>query len=555
MTAGPISRCALRVTLAALSAAAAARPASAQQLARSWLESASGTVWEEYLRAAQLDTSLSRPYPQTIRAFGYREIARMRRADARDPWESRVADVPPSSLRVHVLRPSARIVANSTFPFGLDGGAIWAGRGATVALDLGVAFVYGPLSVRLQPTLWWTQNASYETISPSGAPDDFRNLVAPSYVDLPQRFGASAFARLDYGASEARLDVGPITAGFSNALQSWGPATTHPFILGSNAPGFAHAFVGTAHPLPVGIGHLHARLIAGRLDQSKYSPARDSLGSRIGAGIIATFLPLRPTGLELGVTRFVHRVRQPGTVPWSAWRIPLEGLALKRSHLGVDNPSDSAFLADNQLASVFARWAPIAAGFEVYGEYGREDAALDVRDLITEPDHSSAYTLGVRARLASSARTLRLVRAEWTNGRVTHLERVRPQGLLYTNTSVVQGHTNQGRVLGSPALFGGAGAVVAVESFDASGESHAELHRIVRQSPIGEGAPDIHGTDVQYAARAGRTRFGRRYDVTLGGTLVWEANRNFARDAFDLGLDVGVRLGGDPRPRPTAVRP
>ena len=41
------------------------------------------------------------------------------------------------------------------------------------------------------------------------------------------------------------------SAGLSNARETWGPAVTHPLILGPNAPGFAHAFVGTGHPVPI----------------------------------------------------------------------------------------------------------------------------------------------------------------------------------------------------------------------------------------------------------------------------------------------------------------
>ena len=74
------------------------------------------------------------------------------------------------------------------------------------------------------------------------------------------------------------------TRSLSTAEQAWGPGVTHPLILGPNGPGFPHGFVETERPIPVLVGRVSARLIAGRLDQSPYSPAPD-LPRHSGVGI------------------------------------------------------------------------------------------------------------------------------------------------------------------------------------------------------------------------------------------------------------------------------
>ncbi len=522
-----------------------AQPARLGRPSPTWLETVPGGVLEEYLRAEQLDTSRARPYLQAVRGFGIAELRRMQRGDSAGPWGARFATSPARGVQATLLRPGVRLAANSTFPFGMNDGALWAGRGLSLGVDAGVVVLAGPLTVRVQPTLVWAQNAGFALFDES-RPGDARygDPVQPFNIDAPQRFGGGMVARLDYGQSEIRLDLFGLAAGLSNATQTWGPATTHPLILGPNAPGFAHAFVGTGRPLPIGIGQVHARLIVGRLDQSDWSPAPDSLARRLGAGLVATFAPRWPAGLELGVTRFSHRRWEPGQIPWEGWRVPLEGLLFKKTLLDIDDPTSEDFLVENQLASAFARWALPAAKVEVYGEYARDDAALDLRELITEPDHQAFYTLGLRKLLDDGPQRMRLVRAEYVNARISHLQRVRPQTLFYVHSGLFQGHTNRGQVLGSAAVRGGGGAVLGFDSYDPRGRTRYELHRIARIAPVTEGASTPEALDVQYAASYERLQFRAGVDLSIGATAVWELNRNLRRDAFNLNLTLGTRFGG-----------
>jgi hypothetical protein len=546
------SRAALLATLVV--AAATPRRSAAQEQAperpiwlaapsRTWLEATTGTVLEEYLRALQLDTARSRSYPQTVRGYAPSEVQAMLRGGA-GPWDRAVGSRRRARVELVLLRPGANTVVNSTFPFGLDDGAMWAGRGLSAALDVGAYLVVGPLSVRVQPVLVWSQNATFRLFDaqrPGGA--RFHDPIAPFEIDTPERFGDTPWHRLDYGESEVRLDLLGLAAGLSNARQSWGPATTHPLVLGPNAPGFAHLFVGTARPLSIGIGRLHGRIISGRLDQSEWSPTPDSLARRLGAGLALSFMPRGTTGLEIGGTRFFHRRWTGGEASWRGLSVPFTGYLFKQQSIGTDDPESPNFDPDNQLASLFVRWAPAGARTELYGEYARNDASLNAREIVTEPDHQSAYTLGARRLIEGRPARLRLVRAEWVNARATHIDRVRPQGLLYTHNIFTQGHTNQGKVLGSVAVPGGGGFVVGFDEYDARGVRTIELHRLGRIAAIGEGAPSADSVDVQYALSYRRTRLTGRLDVTTGATTVWELNRDFRRDAFNLAVQVGVRFG------------
>src|SRR5690606_3354507 len=137
-------------------------------------------------------------------------------------------------------------------------------------------------------------------------------------------------------------------------------------VLGSNAGGFPHLLVGTARPANIFVGHLHGRLIAGRLEQSPYSPVEQGEDARLMNGMVVLFTPRGISGLEVGLSRFFHTL-WPAAIDIVDLVRPLESV-LKERIIEADVRE-----ADNQLASVFFRWSLPAGGVEIAGEYMRED--------------------------------------------------------------------------------------------------------------------------------------------------------------------------------------
>jgi len=87
---------------------------------------------------------------------------------------------------------------------------------------------------------------------------------------------------------------------------------------------------------------------------------------------------------------------------------------------------------------------------------------------------------------------------------------------------------------------------VAVESYSPSGRwtwSWARIQRQQRGDPSGTGPPDPRGIDVQHALTVERLQFRKRYDVLARVAAVYELNRDFTHDAFNLNLIVGVQAG------------
>lgn len=519
---------------------------------------------ERYLRVLQVAGAVPL-YPWSVRAFSPAEVdallvAPAAAADSEPPVDSAAlvdsasfvdsapavvlgpgahpwADRAVAPSRLVVLRPRMEAGYNSALPAGGNDGAVWAGRGLTVSASAGFRLRAGPLSVRVEPLVYWTENRAFALV-PNGEPDSLRflNPRTPRALDYPQRFGDGAFARVDPGQSTIRLDLRGVAAGVSTANQQWGPAIDQPLLLGASGPGFPHAFVGTARPLKVGIGRVHGRIVWGSLSQSEWSPGPSGHGSRrFGSGIAAVFLPWGLDGLEVGVARFHHERWPAGGLTLANLQRPLE--AFYRNSLRIP---DEAMV--NQVASGFFRWVLPRAGLEFYGELAREDHSFDLLDLIHEPDRSAGYVLGGRTVWGSGAR-LTSLRAEWLNSQRSHLHRAANQvNGLYGNRSVPQGHTYQGQLLGSPAAYGGGGSVVALDRYMPGGRWSVDWTRTRLRSPttvdgVSYGVQVVHSLGAEAVAFRGRVDWFAR----LRGGL--ELNRQPGEDVFNLSAALGVRAG------------
>ena len=498
-----------------------------------------GSEGEEYLRSLQV-AGAAPLYPWSLRGLAAPEVAAMLPDSQAHPWAARFPRTEEGAAprRLGVLPPLAEVRYNSGFPYGSNDAALWAGRGVSAAVTAGVAGRYGPVSYVLAPTAVWSQNAEFP-LQPNGTAEPFADGRSPSSIDLPQRFGEGAYARLDPGQSTLRVDARGVAVGASTAGQVWGPASHYPLVLGNNAPGFPHLFAGTSRPVGVGVGKLHARIVWGRLSQSAYSPVAADSSLRFMSGLVATFTPRGLPGLEVGVSRFYHLPWTDGGPGFRAFLRPVESIF----KIETADPDDLQPATEaNQLASFFARYVAPRSGFEVYGEYGREDHNFDLRDFILEPDHMSAYTLGFRKVWRRGRPEWVVLRGEVANTQATHLARVRHQGPYYAHHALRQGHTHAGQLLVPTAAYGGGGATLGVDYLHPRGRWTVSWARELRAYA----APDtaVAGSrDVMHSLGGEAVFFRRGVDLTAGVTGVYNRNRYFVSDELNLNLAFGARIG------------
>jgi hypothetical protein len=388
---------------------------------------------------------------------------------------------------------------------------------------------------------------------PTGAPGlgRFANSIFAYTIDLPQRFGDKPFTKFDFGESTLRAELRYVTLGITTANEWWGPATTFPYILGNNAPGVPHFFLGTARPVPIGIGRLQARVIYGLEFQSAFSPVQGSTTyvdaaepgtTRFASGLIATFQPAAIPTLELGFARYFHEAWS-GSISGGELRSPFEGLLNPGPATGVEAQK-------NQEASAFFRWTAPHSGFELYSEYGREDFNMDLRDLELEPDHARAVMFGFRKVFQQTGSNFTGLRAEIFDGSAPSLARNRLEGQLYQHVTLRQGHTEEGQALGADAGVGSmAAAVIAIDRFSPGGSSTWYIRRDTQapMTPVGlvmTDSPRVLGS-IGYQ----RTVFLRRFDMTAGGAWSYLAHAG-AEGGANATLTLQIRshaTSSDPR--------
>lgn len=469
----------------------------------------------------------------------------------------RVATDRPSS-GIRLLPAELLVIGNSAYPRDWNNGVLWAGRGINAAITAGAQVRWGPFSAALAPVIAWQPNTDFDTQPIIDGSNPYRHPWWASGLDAPQRFGGESFSIVDPGQTFARIDIAGFAAGISTQNMTWGPARRNPLLLSSTAPGFAHGFIETERPVDVFIGDLEFQLLWGRLDESEYFDEDPDNDHRMLAGFLVALQPRFLDGLAIGGGRMESFTWWPGLSLSEVVLRPYRGLT--------DNPADRA-LGDNQLITLFFRWSDAPYGMEVYGEWARDDHWGELVELLRNLDSSQAYTLGFQKLIRRGDNALRIA------AEITHLSDALPvlfagrPGIIpfYSNSSVTQGHTHRGQMLGAPIGTGAESQWLGADLFWRAGRTGLSIERARYEDDAYHAffAPQYGASarDVEISVRAGH--FAALGALSAHAELGWSLryNRSF------LGLDTNtpesalrrdhnwsLRLGGRWTPRGDGVR-
>lgn len=465
------------------------------------------------------------------------------------PWAARFAPDGSGALRWTVGDSRLRLIANTRHPEGANDGALWQGRGITTAFDTRATLAWRSLSVTFDPLLIYNQNTDFALAPPASA-----SLPAVAYpwhvIDYPQRFGTDPFWTLDPGPSEVALDWKGARFSFGNAGLWWGPGIENAIVMSDNAPGFLHASVATGRPLDIGIGTLEGQWIWGGLGQSEwFDPALEDV-DRFLTGIVLTWSPSFIPGLSLGGTRVFQQLVDPSGLDPVEYFLVLQGL-LKAGQVS-DQAPDGTDERD-QILSIFARWAFPAAGFEAYVEWARNDHAWDLRDLLLEPEHSQAYTIGFQHLVTAEAARYFVLRGELTHLEAPPTFQVRPRGVYYTHGVVTQGYTHEGQILGAAIGPGSNSQFLGFDAYTPRGMASFFLRRRVRDNDAYWVWAEANGItfdrhDVSFDFGATALTFVDDFELTAGIVMTRQLNRYFfGRHENNVNLSTSVRWRPDLR--------
>ena len=502
-----------------------------------WQDLTTGTDYELYARALAVRGLLPREDWST-RPFSPSVLAEWSTAPiAVNPWKSRLPRLAGAGDYFTLLRPSIEVTDNSAYAWGFNDGPAWQGRGVSSWATFGAAWRWGPLSMRLEPMAEYAQNSAFRLQVPVDGPgvNPYVDGLDWNGIDLPQRFGNSPYHFVNPGQSYVRLDVRGVGVGLSTENIFWGPGVHNALLFGPNASGFPHIFFGTNRALRTLIGRLNAQVIYGRLEQSAWAPPSPN-ASRLGAGLIATWQP--PSGfMTLGFARFYHR-DWPAHFSSADYTLPFGSLFSRRGAAGIGT-------ADNQLLSLFFSVRAPNAGLELFGEFGKNDRNVDIRDATLEPEHNSAWLLGFLKdiHLDADHTAFWTIRAEVASGRVSAIQQIgRGQSTFYDHFPIAQGHTELGQLLGTPLIQRSGGVDAAVDRWSPRGRFGVSLFERQMPADFGVGMP-ANDARSQWDLGIGGTVFLGRTDLTFQAGHVWDLNRFPGQDVGNSYLRLGTRLG------------
>jgi hypothetical protein len=407
-----------------------------------------GTPWADLARMAQ-DVGAAPLRPDLFQRPGDRAIPVC--ADGPRLPMGRQVEAPGPGLALDLVPATLSVYGNTAYPSGANDGAVWQGKGVSAQLGVGLQFQYGILSAAFVPGVAWQQNVPFP-ILPTGQTGNlaYQNPFYGSALDVPQRFGDANYWTFTPGQSYVQIAYAGIGLGVSTENLWWGPGQRNTLLMSNNADGFPHAYLGTVRPVDIWVGNLEVDLWFGRLDRSKYFYTQD----HAWIGALTASLELRwVRGLYLGVVAV--------------------NLASDLCGGGCDRNS-------NTLVGAYGRWVLPSAGFEVYGEWTREDAWVSTWDFLKELDHSAGYTLGLQKVFLGSDYWVRLI-AEITDNNIPRPPRDwRPNPTAYYTHGGNTNYTNGGAILGSAIGPGGSTQYLGVDVLTPSGWYGGWLERTRR---------------------------------------------------------------------------
>ena len=296
-------------------------------------------------------------------------------------------------VALSILPYEVRVRYTSHHPYGWQDGPMIPNVGLQVYQSAGVYAKMGWLEAQYRPEFVRAQNKPF--MNPP---------VRQWGIDMPDRFGTEPYAYRGMGQSYLKVNTRYVGAGVSSENLWWGPGRYSSLLMSNNAPGFTHATIHSNRPIATPLGKVEFQAVGSQLKFSGFYPyavsgtgwpqttpdiERNDLYDaerKNFTGLSANLQPKWFPGLYLGVNRSILYQADSASLR--------DLLQLVAPFLKVVSGEDGG--ARNQIVSFYFRYLFPESNAEIYAEFGREDAAWDVEDLLSDLTHTKAYLLGFR---------------------------------------------------------------------------------------------------------------------------------------------------------------
>ena len=383
------------------------------------------------------------------------------------------------SIKLKIYGPEWFNSYNTAAPYGQNDGALWQGKGYNTSFTAGARLEGYGFEMTVKPQVSFSQNLGFDTLG---------NVYGNNYgvffghnIDLVERYGDKDFWNFDWGDTDLRYTWRTLT--FGTGFQSpWlGVSWLNPMLGSNNAATYPKVDAGlrkTKIYLPFCnwyIGDIEGRVLVGMLKQSEYYNVTSDYTYRMVTAMSASYSPSFIQGFTFGLNRIFM-------TKWKTENLKYIARLFTNSRgnaTGTGNDEDQKF-------SIFADWQFPKIGFEVYGEFGRDDFSSNED---TNPFHTAIYTIGAKQSVPIKLTKLfpkwenaidltSEIIFEWNNFEMSQDFQLQWQYLgYYAHGSISQGYTNKGQILGAGSGAFGNSQFLGWRIYYQKGSTMLYLHR------------------------------------------------------------------------------
>lgn len=468
-------------------------------------------------------------------------------------------DNPKLKAQIYALPLVVQQQVNTHHPYGMNDNSMVQARGYQAMLSGGFFMKLGPLSVQLRPEYVYAENKDFTTIPEnSNEPvfhEAYRNYVSRR-IDNPEKFGEGNYKRGSWGQSSIRLNFDPVSFGLSNENLWWGPGFRNSLLMSNNASGFKHLTLNTTRPVDIYVGKIEAQIIAGRLEGSNFDQDKTQ-DWRYLSGVVLNYQPKWVPNLFLGFERTFIVYRHDMGNSFGDYFPLFSSFEKLHGYNRETGISEEDLKKRDQYFSLSARWVMPESHAEVYLEYGRNDHSANIRDFLTEPEHSRAYIAGFNKLIPIGDKNEFIeVGTEWTQLESPRTSVIRSGQPWYAHYEVDHGYTNLGQILGAGIGPGSNMQSLSVSWVKGMKRIGGSVERVVNNNDFFYSKRDIFDIRRHWVDFA----FGGKFDWDFGrimlnsnltyikslnyqwilkddGSFLWDIPRN---DANNLHLKIGI---------------
>ena len=378
---------------------------------------------------------------------------------------------------------------NTAAPYGQNDGGLWQGRGYNTALTAGLRLEGYGFELTFKPQVSWSQNKEFDhnsDIYPSPYSYSFKSGTVTHIIDVVQRYGDDPFWNFDWGDTEARWTWNSLTFGVGTQNPWLGPAYLNPMLGSNNAGGYLKFDAGLRKLdvilpwLDWNLGTIEGRIWVGRLEESDYfdfdTDYKIKHEPRMLTAMSASYAPSFIPGLTIGLNRIFL----------TYWRAENLSYILRLFTASRLNALASSGNDEDQKFALFAEWKFPKVGFEIYGEFGRDDFSSNEK---ANPFHTAIYTVGAKQIIPLNLTNLiptlpkyfnltsELV-FEWNNFEMSQDFQLQWTYMgYYAHGFVKQGYTQKGQLLGAGTGWAGNSQFLQYKIYYPKGYTAFSFHR------------------------------------------------------------------------------